>query len=250
MALAHFRSTPRQDGVSPAQLFLQRRIRINLPVLSKHLAPMNSELMGEALTQRNSALQKSRSTRDQKCKPLALLEPGEKVLVQNDSSKLWDTKGFIVSRREDGRSYTVKNSDGSIQLRNRRHLWPVQGGDIDLPALKQSHPGSLEVYSSNEVPGSSPIQVNSVTWEPLTPKKMDPKKSKETLSKGGKGRVARVRIPRTLGLHHPPVLLGRPRSSRHHLRPVASQQPAQAAPPKPGKHAVARVLEGRKPWVC
>ena len=142
-ALAHFRNTPRQDGVSPAQLFLQRRIRINLPVLSKHLAPMNSEYMGDALTQRNLALQKSRSLRDQKCKPLALLEPGEKVLVQNDSTKLWDTKGLIVSRREDGRSYTVKISDGSIQLRNRRHLWPVQGGDLDLPALKQSHPGPL-----------------------------------------------------------------------------------------------------------
>ena len=94
-ALAHFRNTPRQDGVSPAQLFLQRRIRINLPVLSKHLAPMNSEYMGDALTQRNLAyLQKSRSIRDQKCKPLALLEPGEKVLVQNDSTKLWDTKGL------------------------------------------------------------------------------------------------------------------------------------------------------------
>ena len=185
-ALAHFRNTPRQDGVSPAQLFLQRRIRINLPVLSKHLAPMNSELMGEALTQRNSALQKSRSTRDQKCKPLALLEPGEKVLVQSDSTKLWDTKGIIVSRREDGRSYNVKNSDGSIQLRNRRHLWPVQGGEIDLPALRQSHPGLHTVHNTEEAPESPVTQVNCVTWEPLIPRKMDPKKSQETSSKGGK----------------------------------------------------------------
>ena len=185
---------------------------------------MNSELMGEALTQRNSALQKSRSTRDQKCKPLALLEPGEKVLVQNDSTKLWDTKGIIVSRREDGRSYNVKNSDGSIQLRNRRHLWPVQGGEIDLPALKQSHPGLPTDHTTKEAPDLSLEQVNYVTWEPPIPRKMDPKKSQETSSKGGgKRRHARVRVPRTVGPRHPPVLPGRPRSSRHRLRPVADQ---------------------------
>ena len=88
---------------SPAELFFGRRLRI--PGL-----PQAKFAKGE----------RDLNVQDK----LPLLSEGDKVLVQNHSSKKWDEKGTIKEVRRNGRSYLIEMDDGRMISRNRRYLRP------------------------------------------------------------------------------------------------------------------------------
>ena len=111
-ALRAFRVTPRADGKSPSQLFLNRTIRTELPRLPGSydtvVAPPRPERPA------NTEFE------------LSALEPGQRVRIQDPKSKRWEWTGTVTGRHEQGRSYWVDVDDGASDVwRNRKFLKPI-----------------------------------------------------------------------------------------------------------------------------
>ena len=105
-SLESFRRLPRQDGISPAELFLRRVPRTHLPSLeqraatSRPLHPFNTKKVHEAPTPKLQDF----------------------VLVQNYVTGKWSDGGQIVGIRDSGRSFDVKLATGATRAVNVRYL--------------------------------------------------------------------------------------------------------------------------------
>ncbi len=119
-AILEYRNAPREDGYSPAQMFVGRRQRTSLPALEHAAADIK-----EAEEARRRTREASRAKLYERSAPLEALNVGEVVMVQDPRSKRWNDRGVITTCREHGRSYEVKTDDGASILRNRRFLRPV-----------------------------------------------------------------------------------------------------------------------------
>ena len=63
---------------------------------------------------------------------------GECVVIQDPTSKLWDTKAKVESIRDSGRSYWLITDEGSVYLRNRKFLkkQPADQDMLEEPRMK------------------------------------------------------------------------------------------------------------------
>lgn len=107
-SLAAFRITPRQDGISPAELFLHRQPRSHLPSLESTIIPETSR------PARKFNIKKTAESKS--------LKLHDYVAVYNTVSNLWNDYGQIVSIRQSGRSYDVKLITGATRAVNNRFL--------------------------------------------------------------------------------------------------------------------------------
>ena len=112
-------------GVSPAELFFNRRLRmLNLPTLEANLKPADYSVYirtKQALTQ--MAFKRSNA---KKLSPnLSILAPGQRVRIQHPKTKRWTLLGHVNDVRPNSRSYHVELDNGTVYLRNRRFLRPI-----------------------------------------------------------------------------------------------------------------------------
>ena len=114
-ALAEFRSAPREDGYSPAELFYKRQVRGLLPELPKRLNVEEAERARDKVQEAYTAQRQTRSA----SKPLQM---GQRVWLQDQQTKKWTIEGVIKSIRNGGRSYVVETTSGAAYLRNRRFI--------------------------------------------------------------------------------------------------------------------------------
>ena len=114
-ALAEFRTAPREDGYSPAELFFKRQVRGLLPELHKKLNVEEAERARDKVQETYTAQRQTRAA----SKPLVV---GQKVWLQDQQSKKWTIGGVIKSVRNGGRSYVVETASGAAYLRNRRFI--------------------------------------------------------------------------------------------------------------------------------
>ena len=115
-ALLEFRRTPRQDGSSPALMFLKRDLRTDLP----HLKQEYNQDEAEGQREKSRKKMKERSSKKRKSK---MFEPGDLVWMQ-DKRKKWTIEGVIISRREKDNSYYLNTGGQKDKLRNRKFLKP------------------------------------------------------------------------------------------------------------------------------
>ena len=84
IALLDYRNTPLEElGLPPAELFLSRRLKTNLPVSSTLLKPQNAEFIRENLKTRQ-AKQKRKFYQHVPTADLKPLSPGENVMVKHN----------------------------------------------------------------------------------------------------------------------------------------------------------------------
>jgi hypothetical protein len=108
VSLAAFRITPRQDGISPAELFLKRKPRSHLPSLESNCIPAFERPIRKFSTHKVSDMS-----------PLNL---HDYVTAFNTINNLWNDYGQIVAVRPSGKSYSVKLITGATRAINRRFL--------------------------------------------------------------------------------------------------------------------------------
>ena len=135
--LLEFKNTQNISGKSPAQMFFGRRLRSQLPHLpgANDLDIANAKIGAE---QRKTNMQ---DTEKQPRTALPELTIGQKVLIQNPLSNVWDNKGKITSIRPNKRSYDVVFDNGKTYLRNRKFLRPI---NTTLPSAT-STPDTLKL---------------------------------------------------------------------------------------------------------
>ncbi|XP_046855956.1 uncharacterized protein K02A2.6-like [Xenia sp. Carnegie-2017] len=117
--LLAYRSSPLQNGYSPAELLMGRKLRSNLPVISEKLT---QKLADTAKLRRDEESYKRRQAENFNCRHRASvlpdLSPDEKVWVKDIKSP-----AVVVGKTDKPRSYIVR-TEQSVLRRNRKHLIP------------------------------------------------------------------------------------------------------------------------------
>ena len=121
-AIIEFRNTPRQHGLSPAQLVFGRPMRSHA-VTHYRLFKKEWQRKIEDVDMEAARLRaKSKAYYDERTKPLAALDVGTVVRVQHPVSHRWDEIAEVIEKKHSGRSYVVRTESGRVFLRNRRFL--------------------------------------------------------------------------------------------------------------------------------
>jgi len=122
-ALQNYRATPLDNGFSPAQLLMGRRLRTALPISSAFLKPCLPD--EDQLCEKEEARiesQKRNYDRGHRTRDLSELQPGEEVWIVD-----LQRPGVILAR-EAPRSYIVETDKRNVR-RNRYHLIPREKED-------------------------------------------------------------------------------------------------------------------------
>ncbi|XP_021360877.1 uncharacterized protein LOC110455216 [Mizuhopecten yessoensis] len=120
LALLEYRNT-RIDGVemSPAQMFLGRRLKTPLPATAPLLTTNANTQIYVSLKLRQ-ARQQENFNKHAMQKPLKPLDPGDHVMVKHPAKGTWEA-GIVERQHTTPRSYVVE-SNGRKYRRNRRYL--------------------------------------------------------------------------------------------------------------------------------
>ena len=119
-ALLEWRNTARRDGISPAQAFLGRRQRTQLPCFDTTSFETSFK---DSAAARNAAGTARAAAHDAHAHDLPALKVGDSVRLQNPHTKDWAEVGTVVSQHDFGRSYDIR-VNGTVVRRNRRFLKP------------------------------------------------------------------------------------------------------------------------------
>ena len=140
-ALLVYRNTPIEGiDLSPAQMFMGRRLKTALPMATELLKPENTKTIKEKLRMRQQSQKKYHDMRSSK--GLKSLEPGQNVAILHD--KKW-IPGTVLNKHPTPRSYVVETSSGSKLRRNRQHINTTQA---DLQRGEIRDPGTLLRYET------------------------------------------------------------------------------------------------------
>ena len=118
--MLELRNSPRQDGLSPAQILLGRPLRSMVPVHKQALLTDWRRTM-KLLDQRRSAEQLREAKYNKSAHNLAPASVGDAIRIQDPVTKKWNVVGEVMEVRDD-RSYLIKTLAGRILRRNRRHV--------------------------------------------------------------------------------------------------------------------------------
>ena len=116
LAMLTYRSTPLENGYSPAELLMGRKLRTTLPISKEQLQP---SLPNAANLRRKERKMRNRMKRNfdkrHGARNLKPLSPGDTVWIPEREA------GGTVEKESSTRSYTVQTEDGTLR-RNRRDL--------------------------------------------------------------------------------------------------------------------------------
>ena len=147
LAMLCYRTTPLENGFSPAELLMGRKIRTMLLVLLKILNP---QLPNKLHLQAKEKAIKDRQRRNfndhHRLKDLQPLERGEKVWIRDNE------KQAVVTDALPNKSYLVETPQGAYR-RNRRDLIAVPNNEPnDAETLKLTHTedATEQTHSSND----------------------------------------------------------------------------------------------------
>lgn len=148
-SLMIYRSAPLQNGLSPAQMLMGRRIRTNLPIHQALLTPAGANKIKAAKQQHKI---KQREKYDKKAKTLQRLKPGDRVRILNHASGTREQQG-CVERELLPRSYEIQTERGAILRRNRGDLRPQV--TVQEAELQPNDKDESDIFTSEQVDNNS-----------------------------------------------------------------------------------------------
>jgi hypothetical protein len=122
-ALMEFRSTPQTDSYLPSQVLYSRRMKTDAPIADAAQRTRTDLSAAESARQRVSDSKQKSAKSQSETRPDMIA--GQKVSVQNPTTKRWDKRGIIVEARDPrNRTFQVK-VNGTIWTRSEIFLRPV-----------------------------------------------------------------------------------------------------------------------------
>ena len=143
--LAH-RTTPGNDGRSPAEKLMNRQPRSNLPIINKPV--------------KENQVKPENKWYNANARNLPELKIGDTVRIQGN--KTWDRKAQVTEQCNTPRSFKVKTEDGRVLRRNRRDLLKTR--ESYVPRETSDFYDHDESTSSSKV--SAPTQAASSETPP------------------------------------------------------------------------------------
>ncbi|GBL82434.1 Uncharacterized protein K02A2.6 [Araneus ventricosus] len=170
LALMAYRATPLENGFSPSELLMGRRINTTLPVAKTQLQPysMNKKVL-KAKEERRIEGQKMNYDKHHGVRNLDELDPGQNVWITDRR-----VTGKVLQKTPYPRSYLVQ-SGRRVYRRNRKHLIPSLDfhpehepeDDSDVTGYQHSptdaDPGCPLLKSSPQSPKTYPERASSST---------------------------------------------------------------------------------------
>jgi hypothetical protein len=141
LAILNYRATPLENGLSPAEMLMGRKIRTRLPMLLRDKP--DDELMQKVLQIRD----RQKFNYDRGAKELKVLKKGDTVRLINDEKKGAMKMASVIDSPSQ-RSYRIVTEDNNILRRNRNFL-------IKTPEIFTLNP-ELEIDTSSQVEVSTP----------------------------------------------------------------------------------------------
>ena len=120
-ALLEWRNTPREGGLSPAQIVFGHPLRSFIPAHHSSFDKKFQTSRSQFDRNRSQIRNKAKKNYDLSSKPLPKLEIEDHVWIQNPLTKKWDTKG-IVTKIGRNRDYLIETPSGKMYWRNRRFI--------------------------------------------------------------------------------------------------------------------------------
>ena len=157
-ALLTYRSTPLQNGLSPSELLMERRLQTQLPIHPKNLYPnvqpkeCQTVEMKEISYRLNQQLSFNKSHH---AVELPKLHPGDHVWVRDQ-----DRHGLILGKTEQPRSYFVDTNKETLR-RNRSAL-----------VVTTKHPATE--HSTEDLPSETTTAPNPTLPSPVPPSQQSP----------------------------------------------------------------------------
>ena len=131
-ALLAYRSAPLQNGLSPSEILMNRRLRTTLPVPSGNLVPSVTNLHKVAEKEEGYRESYARNyDRHHKVIQMPVLEPGDRVFVKDQGR--YGTVEVLLAQP---RSYRITTYAGTTIQRNRKDLIHTETRDPAQPAKK------------------------------------------------------------------------------------------------------------------
>ena len=162
-ALLTYRSTPLQNGLSPSELLMGRRLRTQLPTHPDNLYP------NVQVKERQTVEMKERSYRSNqqlnfnkrhRARELPTLHPGDHVWARDQ-----DRHGFILGKTEQPRSYLVSTNKGTLR-RNRS-------------ALVNTTKNPITEHFTDDSPSETTRTTNSTLSSPIPQSQQSPQTAKK-----------------------------------------------------------------------
>ncbi|XP_034075852.1 uncharacterized protein K02A2.6-like [Gymnodraco acuticeps] len=120
LALLAYRTTPLQNGYSPAQLLMGRRLRTTVPTLPALLDPALPDSEAVVLRERERRIKDAQQYNlRHRVRSLERLTPGKEVWVTDQKAS-----GTVMGSHNTPRSYILEGPHGTVR-RNRHHLIPM-----------------------------------------------------------------------------------------------------------------------------
>ncbi|UYV71534.1 K02A2.6-like, partial [Cordylochernes scorpioides] len=143
LGLLEYRSTPLENGYSPAELLMGRKLRTTLPIAPENLNPRLVD--SQTLKRKEGRRRKDMKSRyDRRCGATDMEELSEGDTVWITDMRIW---GIVKKKASTPRSYMVDTPVGTLR-RNRFHL--RKGVTVQYPADPSTPTFSGEELVENE----------------------------------------------------------------------------------------------------
>ena len=153
LGLLAYRSAPLQNGATPSEILMGRKIRTKLPTVPANLLPKpidNEELIRKEEMYRENYKRNYDSRH--KIQILPTLQKGDKVYIRDQ-----DRFGTVEGKLSNPRSYRVSTETGSSLRRNRRFLIPTSDtAEVGQQRSPTSAPNITHRHSIQSSPPSAP----------------------------------------------------------------------------------------------
>ena len=154
LALLAYRTTPLENGYSPSELLMGRRLQSTLPIVNDELQPRqaNNELLRQREIQYKQR-QKFNYDKRHRASNLEKLEPNDNVYVKDQQ-----TWGKVKQEANTPRSYIIETQKGDVR-RNRRHLAKtVNNEQSDVAKTVNNEQYDVEIFVDNDSGKSADLE--------------------------------------------------------------------------------------------
>ena len=131
------------------------------PAASRAYNRVTDEKLAQHVNRGGMRRESKKKHQDRSAIELEQLEVGCQVVVQDPKTSAWSSKGMIIGKRDNGRSYHIELAGGGRQMRNRRQIRPCTVGHMNKRCDITSHMNKDTTTDGHLPDRSTNDQINS-----------------------------------------------------------------------------------------